>query len=67
MKVKDYDIYRKSFPYYKVQYWDDRVMAWHDIQKRFTYPDDATAYGRTLNKSYRLMVVNRGYREIYGQ
>ena len=66
MKTKDYDIYRKSFPYYKVQYYDDIVRAWKDIQKRFTYPDDAFAslFGRA--GLYRVIEVTREGRHLYG-
>jgi len=65
MKIKDYEIYRKSFPYYKVQYYDDTVMAWKDIQKRFTYPVDAMKFGDTLGKVYRLMEITRDGRHHY--
>jgi hypothetical protein len=65
MKIKDYDKYRKSFPYYKVQYFDDYVMAWHDIQRRFTHPDDAFSYMNGMEGVYRIMEVTRDGRHPY--
>ena len=59
MKIKQYDIYRKSFPYYKCQYWDDKVMAWHDIQKRFSNPIEAKLYGEGLGYLCRVITITR--------
>ena len=65
MKIKDYNIYRKSFPYYKCQYWDNKVMAWHDIQRRFTDPITAQLHGEGLGYLCRVMVVTREGRFVY--
>ena len=59
MDTKKHDKWRKSFPYYKVQYWDRNVRAWHDIQKSFTTVALAQEYGEKLKRKYRIMVINR--------
>ena len=65
MKFKEYNIYRKSFPYYKVQYWDNKVNAWHDIQKRFNNPIEAKLHGESSGLLTRVMVINRDSRIVY--
>jgi hypothetical protein len=30
-------------PYYKLQWWDERALAWHDVQRAFSAPGAATA------------------------
>lgn len=68
MKYAIYDEYRKGFPYYKVQYWDSRQMAWHDIQRRFADPAAALLHGEGLGyKQIRVMVITREGRSVYGE
>lgn len=43
-------------PYYKVQTWERRVMAWQDIQRMFTDEDEARA-AFPAGKRCRLMLV----------
>jgi len=66
MKVAKHEQWRKSFPYYKVQYWDNNVRAWHDIQRRFGSLKDARKYGITLERKYRVMQITRGGRNPVG-
>ena len=48
-------------PYYKVQAWDDRLLAWIDVQMAFPTADDAMA-SVTASGRFRLMVVFPGGR-----
>lgn len=64
MKIKKYDKYRNSFPYYKVQYWDKRNLCWMDIQKSFSKPEEAILHGIKLEK-YRIIEIKRNGRDIY--
>ena len=66
MRVKAYGIYRKSFPFYRYQYWDNKAMAWHDIQKRFNNPIEAQLYREGLGFLCRVMVVPKEGRLVYG-
>ena len=50
------------FPYYKLQWWADDVMAWKDIQKRFGTQAEAAAMVPHLvpqGTQHRLMKVER--------
>lgn len=64
MKITKHRQYIKSFPYYKVQFWDTYVSAWHDIQRRFKTIREARTFGRTLGKKWRVMRVHRAHREV---
>lgn len=59
MKVSKHQQWRKKFPYYKVQYWDYKASAWHDIQRRFANEAEARSYGIKMNTKYRVMKVLR--------
>ena len=52
-------------PYYKVQYYDDTVMAWKDLRKKFVYPDDAFAYMNGMEGLYRVIQVTKEGRCLY--
>lgn len=64
MNKKEHNRWRKSFPYFKVQYWDGKVKAWHDIQKRFDTPEEAQAYADGYGGVTRLMKIYRNRREV---
>jgi len=64
MKLKKHQAWRKSFPYYKVQYWDYKVSAWHDIQKAFLTEAMARKHGITLSAKYRVMKITREGRSV---
>jgi len=64
MRMKKHDTYRKSFPYYKVQYWNAKVYAWQDIQRSFPTKATATKYGQQLGIKYRIMEVQREGRKV---
>ena len=36
----------RSFPYYKLQFWEERVAAWMDVQQRFASRDDLIDHAR---------------------
>ena len=59
MKKAKHQEWRKKFPYYKVQYWDSKVLAWHDIQKLFSTESQARKYGIALDVKYRVMEITR--------
>lgn len=61
MRKEKHEVWRKSFPHFKVQWWDadGRVLAWHDIQETFSTAKEADEHGKTLGKSYRIMKVER--------
>ena len=58
MKLKKYEQYRKSFPYFKVQWYDYRSKVWREIQKRFKTASDATRAGIPLGK-HRVVKITR--------
>ena len=64
MNIGKHNKWRKSFPYYKVQWWDNYVSAWHDIQKSFRTKQAADLYGLSLGKKYRIMKISRDKREV---
>jgi len=64
MKIAKHQQWRRSFPYYKVQFWDNKVSAWHDIQKTFSTPVFAETYSFNLNKVYRIIEINREGRNV---
>lgn len=42
-------------PYYKAQWYDETQLAWRDVQKQFTTPEDARkAFG---NGKWRVMEI----------
>ena len=65
MKYAKLEQRRNGFPYFKVQYWDDKNICWGEIQKSFVYPEEAISFGNTLKKVTRLMIVYRDHREVY--
>lgn len=70
MKIARYKRHRKSFPYYKVQYWDERWKAWHDIQRTFPNHEAAVDYGKAQVCSaprFRIMEVQRSGRRPVAQ
>lgn len=64
MKKVEHEQYRRSFPYYKVQYYDENVMAWHDIQRRFSSEVEACVEGTKLGRKWRVMEVTRTGRRV---
>ena len=64
MKIEKHKQYIKSFPYYKVQYWGDNVVAWIDVQKAYPTQAVANKAGIELGKKYRLMKIYRDRREV---
>jgi len=63
MKTKVYDKYRKSFPYFKVDWYDNRSRVWREIQKRFPTEAEARRYGIPLGR-HRVVKVTRERRTI---
>jgi len=59
MKTSKHQRWRKGFPYYKVQYYDYKASAWHDIQKLFESEAKARKHGITLGTRYRVMKITR--------
>lgn len=37
----------RVFPYYKLQYFDERVVAWMDVQIRFESRDEAVSHAQS--------------------
>ena len=52
--------WRKDYPYYKVQVFDDRSLAWMDEKRGFATLDDARSYIRQelAGRKCRIMVVD---------
>jgi len=63
MKIAEHQKYRKSFPYYKVQWYDFDTRAWRDIQKRFRTPGKARGYYKDKLGKWRVMEVTRNGRD----
>ena len=59
----------RTFPYYKLQYWEKRVAAWMDVQIKFESPDALLAHAKSKLKSddrIRIMIVEeRGRRRVF--
>ena len=36
----------RTFPYYKIQVWNERVNAWRDVQKKFESLDELHTFAR---------------------
>ncbi len=64
VKIAEHEVWRKSFPYYKVQWFDNYVTAWHDVQKQFKTIQAANLYGMSLGKEYRVMEISRNDRRV---
>ena len=54
----------RSFPYYKLQFFDERVVAWMDVQVRFESRDQLLEYAlSSLENQVRVRrVIVEGYR-----
>ena len=49
-------------PYYKAQWYDETTLAWRDVQKQFTTPEDARkAFGKG---KWRVMEITMSGRDI---
>lgn len=64
MKIEEHEQWRKSFPYYKVQYYDRKLRVWQEIQKRFVTEGEARKRGMALGYSYRVIEITRDRRRI---
>ena len=51
--------WRKDYPYYKIQVFDSRSIAWIDEKRAFGSIDDVHAYAheRLTGKKWRIIVV----------
>lgn len=65
MKLAKYEKYRRSFPYYKVQYWVETNKAWKDIQEAIATPAEAHKRGQKLGRVYRVMEITEKGRHPY--
>lgn len=64
MRVKKYDKYRKSFPYYKVQYYDNHSRVWREVQKRFETEGKARKHGQSIATRHRVIEITIEGRRI---
>ena len=64
MKLAKHEKWRKSFPYYKVQYRDYRLKVWQEVQKTFETEGKARKYGMALGRTYRVVEITRDRRRI---
>lgn len=65
MRIKKYDKYRKSFPYFKVQYYDRRSRVWREVQrKRFETEAQARKYATAVGDKTRVVEITREGRKI---
>ena len=65
MKTAKIDERRRAgyFPYYKLQWWDETINAWRDIQRRYTSLQEALNKSDHLRPLFvRVMVVERSGR-----
>lgn len=46
-RLIDHRRHPSYFPYYKLQWWDERNLSWHDVQAR--YPTEGEALTRGLD------------------
>ena len=56
------------FPYYKIQWRDEVIQAWRDIQQRFQSPPDAIHEASNLivpGVEWRLMEVSEHGRKVW--
>ena len=65
MKYKQHDKWRKSFPYYKVGWYDGSIMAWREIQMTFSSRGEADLYRGALSYDLtRVVEVHRKERIV---
>ena len=64
VKAKQHEIWRKGFPYYKVQYRDNKLQVWRDVQKRFPTLAVARQHGEQLIIGYRVMELTLNGRKV---
>lgn len=64
MKLAKHEQWRKGFPYYKVQYWDDMGKHWREIQKLYPTKALARARAKTRKEKTRLVIIYRDHREV---
>lgn len=64
MKLKKYEQYRKGFPYFKVQWYDNQSKVWREIQRRFDTEAAARKYGQAVGGRHRVVKVTRDRRQI---
>lgn len=59
---------RKVFPYYKIQVFDDRTIAWKDKQKAYDTIEEAQDYIEKMfsPETARIMVIERNTRYVLG-
>ena len=62
VKIKQHQKWRKSFPYYKVQYWNAFDSTWREIQKSFLTIEKARQFADGLHKKLRFVKVERNIR-----
>ena len=66
MKAAKHEVWRKSFPHYKVQYYDPRGITWREFQRNsFPTPQEALVFvqGRGLTR-FRIIEVWREGRRV---
>lgn len=53
--------WRRDFPYYKVQVFSDRLLAWIDEKRAFSTVQDATRHisNRLFGRRCRIIVVEK--------
>jgi len=65
MKLEKHQKWRKSFPYYKMQYWSKIPLAWQDVQFGFSSLEEARRYADNMHiKRYRVMEIQRTNRRV---
>lgn len=49
---------RQTYPYYKIQYWDNSIKVWRDIQRVFRDPKAIKEYRRKkINPELKTRIV----------
>ena len=64
MKKAQHERWRKSFPYYKVHFWNDTVGAWSPVQHLFNTEEEAQTHADSLGLKTRIMRKDRDLPEV---
>ena len=49
----------REYPYFKIQYWDNSVIAWKDIQMKFNDLDSVFEYtNKNISKDSRTRIID---------
>ena len=64
MKIAKHEKWRKGFPYYKIQWYDDKSRVWREVQRHYKSEGVALKVAKRRKAKTRIVVVHRDHREV---